>query len=76
MDKPQYQNVQGVPFKITGNWNEQSKLLKGKFSQLTDPDLKFEAGKEKELLEKLEIRLNKETDEVIDIIKKVQPGKN
>ena len=62
-------------FKITGNWDEQSKGLKEKFSQLTDSDLKFETGKEKELLDRLGTRLNKKTEEVINIIKKGQTGK-
>jgi hypothetical protein len=39
-------------FKIKGNWATQSKELKGKFSQLTDEDLKFETGKENDLLQK------------------------
>ena len=60
-------------FKITGNWENQAKALKGKFSQLTDADLKFEAGKENELLQRVETRLNKKRDEVINIIRKEQP---
>lgn len=60
-------------FKITGDWENQSKHLKEKYSQLTESDLKFEAGKEKELLKRLESRLNKTRDEVINIIKKGQP---
>lgn len=63
------------PFKITGNWDKQSKQLKEKFSQLTDSDLKFEAGKENELLTRMETRLNKKREEVISIIKKGQPEK-
>lgn len=59
-------------FKITGNWDAQSKQLKTKFSQLTDSDLKFETGKENELLGRVESRLNKKRDEVINIIKKNQ----
>jgi len=59
-------------FRITGNWDNQSKQLKGKFSQLTDADLKFETGKENELLSRVETRLNKKRDEVINIIKKIQ----
>ena len=62
-----------VAFKITGNWADQSKELKGKFSQLTDEDLKFESGKENELLKRVETRLNKDRNEVINIIKKGQP---
>lgn len=60
-------------FKITGNWETQSKELKSKFSQLTDADLKFETGKENDLLKRVETRLNKKREEVINIIKKGQP---
>ncbi|MFY7672026.1 hypothetical protein ACOSP6_13150 [Tenacibaculum sp. MEBiC06402] len=60
-------------FKITGNWENQSKELKSKFSQLTDADLKFETGKENDLLKRVENRLNKKREEVINIIKKGQP---
>lgn len=67
------QNKVKAPFKITGNWAEQAKGLKGKFSKLTDADLKFETGKENDLLKRVETRLNKKRDEVIDIIKKGQP---
>jgi hypothetical protein len=62
-----------APFKITGNWDNQSKELKSKFAQLTDSDLKFEPGKENDLLKRVETRLNKKRDEVINIIKKGQP---
>lgn len=60
-------------FKITGNWANQSNELKSKFSQLTDDDLKFETGKENDLLKRVETRLNKNREEVINIIKKGQP---
>ncbi|NGF76839.1 hypothetical protein G5B10_13210 [Fluviicola sp. SGL-29] len=65
-------NKNNETFKITGNWDVQSKQLKEKFSQLTDADLKFETGKENELLSRVENRLNKKRDEVINIIKKTQ----
>lgn len=57
-------------FKITGNWADQSKQLQDKFAQLTDADLKFETGKENELLKRIETRLNKKREEVINIIRK------
>jgi hypothetical protein len=60
-------------FKITGNWATQSKELKSKYAQLTDADLKFEVGKENDLLQRVETRLNKKREEVINIIKKGQP---
>ncbi|MFZ4784013.1 MAG: hypothetical protein ACOYLH_00960 [Flavobacteriales bacterium] len=62
-------------FKITGNWEKQSKLLKEKYSQLTDADLKFEPGKENDLLKRVETRLNKKREEVINIINKTLPEK-
>ena len=66
------QNKNSDVFKITGNWGEQSKGLKEKFSQLTDSDLKFETGKEKELLERVATKLNKKPEEVMNIINKGQ----
>lgn len=62
-------------FKMTGDWKEQSKQLKTKYPQLTDEDLKFEAGKESDLLKRVEKRLNKNREEVTNIIRKVQPAK-
>jgi hypothetical protein len=56
-------------FKITGDWKEQSKKLKSKHPQLTDEDLKFEAGKENDLIRRLESKLKKNRQEVINIIK-------
>ena len=56
--------------KITGNWSNQAKALKEKYSQLTDSDLKFEAGKESDLIKRIETRLNKKHDEVVNILKK------
>jgi hypothetical protein len=69
------ENKNGQAFKITGNWEAQSKTLKSKFSQLTDSDLKFEPGKENDLIKRVETRLNKKRDEVISIIKKNEEEK-
>ena len=63
------------PFKITGDWKVQSKALKQEFSKLTDGDLKFETGKEDDLLKRIETRLNKKREEVLNIIRKVQLAK-
>jgi hypothetical protein len=57
-------------FKITGDWVAQSELLKEKFPQLTDSDLKYEQGQEIALLERVETKLNKQRGEVINIIRK------
>ena len=68
-------NKTAEAFKITGDWKEQSKQLKTKYSLLTDDDLKFEAGKENELLKRVENRLSKSREQVVNIIKSVQPVK-
>jgi hypothetical protein len=60
----------GGLFKITGDWELQSKLLKEQFPQLTDADLRYETDRENELLNRIEAKLNKMRSEVIQIIKK------
>lgn len=67
------QNKPAEAFKITGNWANQSKELKSKYSQLTDSDLKFETGKQDEMLKRVQTRLNKSHDEVVNIIRKGAP---
>ncbi|MGS4344016.1 hypothetical protein ACKUSY_00185 [Myroides odoratus] len=54
------------------NWDESSKKLKEQFSQLTDVDLKYEVGKENDLLNRLEKKMNKKRSEVIDLINKYE----
>lgn len=66
---------QADSFKVTGNWDAQSVALKVMFSQLTDADLKFEWGKEDDLLNRVARRLNKKRDEVIHIIRSGQSAK-
>ncbi len=61
------------PFKISGDWARQAAKLQDKFAQLTDSDLKFESGREDELLERIETRIHKKREEVINIIRKGQP---
>jgi hypothetical protein len=57
-------------FKITGNWADHAKALKAKFPKLSDADLKFEIGKEEQLISRLATALEKKKDEVISLIKK------
>ncbi len=56
-------------FKFSGDWNKQSKALKAKYPKLTSEDVKFESGKELDLIKRLEVKLNKDKNEVIDILK-------
>lgn len=60
------------PFRITGDWSVLSKNLQKKFTQLTEADLKFETGKENDLLKRLETRLNKRREDVITLLNKEQ----
>jgi hypothetical protein len=60
-------------FNMKGDWKSQSKKLKVQYPQLTDEDLKFEEGKENDLLRRVENRLQKNREEVIGVIKRVQP---
>lgn len=57
---------------IGGDWDAQSKELKTKYAQLTDADLKFEKGKEQELITRVQTRLNKKRGEVIELIRSGQ----
>ncbi len=59
-------------FRITGSFTALSKKLKDKYPQLTDADLKFESGKEDEMIGRLEKRLHKNHEEVIQILNKMQ----
>jgi hypothetical protein len=62
-------------FKIGSNWNSQSQQLRSQFSTLSDSDLKFETGKESELLGRLQAKLGKNREEVIALIKKSETVK-
>lgn len=54
---------------LKGNWNE----LKGKMKQadgrLTDDDLRYEEGKDDETIGRIQQRLGKTKDEVVDWIR-------
>jgi uncharacterized protein YjbJ (UPF0337 family) len=56
-----------------GNWNEIKGNLKQRFSNLTDDDLKYVEGKENELIGRLQQKLNKTKNQVIDLLKGFQP---
>lgn len=53
---------------IKGNWIEQKRKLKQKFSFITDNDLIFTEGKNEELLDRLQLKLGKTKDELRRII--------
>ncbi len=50
------------------NWYETKQKLKHKFAKITDNDLLFEEGKQEELVKKLQIKLGKSEEEILNII--------
>jgi uncharacterized protein YjbJ (UPF0337 family) len=65
---PQKTNRQ---FKLRGNWNELKGKIKQQYATLTDDDLKYEEGKEDELIGRLQQKIGKSKDEVIDWIQRL-----
>jgi hypothetical protein len=49
-------------------WNSKKEKLKQKFAILTDKDLSFNEGKEKEMIEQLGSKLGKTKQELLKII--------
>ncbi len=54
--------------RITGYWNIKKKKLKQRFKNLSDKDLRFTEGKEKEMIELLGNKLGKTRQELLEII--------
>ena len=53
---------------VKGYWNEKKEKLKQKYTTITDEDLSFSDGKEKEMMEMLGYKLGKSKAELVDII--------
>lgn len=53
---------------ILGYWNEKKEKIKQKYACITDQDLNFYEGKEKEMIEKLEYKLGVSKLELAKII--------
>ena len=49
---------------LNGTWNEVQGKLKQKYAQLTENDLKFEEGKEDEMIGRIQKRLGKTKEEI------------
>ena len=56
---------------LKGNWNELKGKLKQKFASLTEDDLLFAEGKKDEMLGRLQLKLGKSKEELLEIIKKL-----
>lgn len=57
--------------KLNGNWNELKGKAKQEYGHLTDDDLVYSEGKEDELLGKLQKKIGKTKEQVIDWIDKL-----
>ena len=53
---------------VKGYWNEKKEKLKQKYAIITDKDLRFSDGKEKEMIEMLGYKLGKTKEELVNII--------
>ncbi|MBD1429145.1 MULTISPECIES: CsbD family protein [Sphingobacterium] len=54
---------------LKGKWNEMKGKVKQEYAELTDDDLKYEEGKDDELLGRLQQKLGKAREEVVDWLK-------
>jgi uncharacterized protein YjbJ (UPF0337 family) len=52
--------------RLNGLWNEVKGKAKQKYADLTDDDLLYEEGKEDEMIGRLQNKLGKSRDEVVD----------
>lgn len=54
--------------KVPGYWNEKKEKLKKKYYFITEEDLRFYEGKEKEMMELLGYKLGKSKEELRSLI--------
>ena len=54
--------------KIRGNWNELKGKVKQQYAQLTDDDLRYEDGQDEELIGRIQRKIGKTKEEVINWI--------
>jgi uncharacterized protein YjbJ (UPF0337 family) len=57
--------------KLRGSWNEVKGKIKQEYADLTDDDLKYEEGKDDELVGRLQQKVGKTKDEIIDWIQRL-----
>ncbi|WP_291114621.1 general stress protein CsbD [Flavobacterium sp. UBA6135] len=50
------------------NWNNKKRILKAKFTSLTDADLRFDDGNKNAMLSKVQVRLGMTKDELSSLL--------
>ena len=63
--------MDSTKLKLKGNWNELKGKIKQQYGELTDDDLVYEEGKDDELVGRLQKKIGKTKDQVIDWIQKL-----
>lgn len=53
---------------VIGNWKAKKAKLMSKYANITDEDLSYTEGKEKEMVEKLSTKIGKSSQELLYII--------
>jgi hypothetical protein len=54
--------------RVIGYWDKKKEKLKQRFPAITDEDLRYREGKEKEMIEMLGYKLGKSKQELLNII--------
>ena len=54
---------------LKGRWNEMKGKIKQQYADLTDDDLAYEEGKDDELIGRMQTKLGKTREDVIDWLK-------
>jgi len=54
--------------KVAGYWEQKKEKLKEKYPNITEEDLRYREGKEKEMIEMLGNKLGKSKQELLNII--------
>jgi uncharacterized protein YjbJ (UPF0337 family) len=54
--------------KVVGYWDKKKEKLKERFPNITEEDLRYREGKEKEMIEMLGYKLGKSKQELLNII--------
>lgn len=63
--------MNSTELKLKGNWNEIKGKIKQQYAELTEDDLKYEEGKDDELVGRLQKKIGKTKDEVIEWIQRL-----
>ncbi|MCW3072379.1 MAG: CsbD family protein [Bacteroidetes bacterium] len=63
--------MNSTELKLRGSWNEVKGKIKQEYADLTDDDLKYEEGKDDELVGRLQQKIGKTKEQVIDWIQRL-----